>query len=433
MMDHQHLVLRAIAREPRMLAKQVFGPAWTTEDGLRPWVWHHTRTYWRQLRNARNANSAGGPKRRAARNKLLNSSSAKICCLIKAAAKRGKTFTRKDIEAVAGGLRAWKDCGEKVFAHAEKKEDGTSRWTWNMGPKRLALAYVCRNLLVAAWGYPAGEYSCKGRGSHFAIERLISGINKDRPWFFQADIKKFHSSFGQDAVVKAVPLSEYVVRNAILAVDAEIALPDGLDDPGSVMEALRAGLPQGSPVSHLIASHLLSQVIEPIAFDTWLGHYSDNLFGICDSKEDAAATLIALNDALAASPLGEFAMHKEQVRYTDQGVTLLGYLITTWSNQDQYDARAFPSIRARNRFFGELKGRLGEISPSQVYDEAERQTLEWLTNFPACKSPSTAWTDQLLNRAYKAAKASIGVKSPPTLPKATPLGVSDPTAPPWGV
>ncbi|MES2341628.1 MAG: reverse transcriptase domain-containing protein [Pseudomonadota bacterium] len=378
-------------------AAAVFGEDWTPQN--REWVKRSAFTYARELTSLAKATASTSKERRDLTRRVLQSSAGRTCVLIHAASKRGLTLTRSGLEKLSSEIWPWKDCGEAVRVCLKEKPDGTHRPTVDLGVRRLALSYLAGHVLRAIWGVAPDEFNRRGKGTHAAVGFLMRAIENDRPWAFTADVKDFYPSIRHEVVKKFVPLPENVISNCILIPEGvKLIVPPGYGDSEATRDTLRRGIPQGSPTSDLVASQLLGMLLEPIAFDTMCARYSDNIFGACDTREDAEATLLALSERLRTHPAGELTLHKQTVTHSDKGVHLLGYLVTTNANQERYEARAFPSPSSCSRWLSELPSRLTMQSIDARQDEAIALTLEWLRCWRS-SDPSCDWIDRLLTRA----------------------------------
>jgi hypothetical protein len=360
----------------RQAAKKVLGKTAYGNPTVQIWVERLARGYVGELVKLRSSVSGGRSSRRSIRNQLLGRAGGRICCVLVAAAKRRLSMSRAEVELVAASIRPWSDCGEPVRAISRQKPDGDVRWTVCFGVKRLALSYLCRDVLAAWWGPMIHEFNAPSGGVERAIESLSSWISHDRPWVLTADVKEFFPSIGYKGMIELVPLPESVIRHSLsISEDVHILSDEGMIS--SATKALRQGLPQGSPASSVIATRMFALTVGQIA-DQAIWSYSDNLFSAFDDEQTAQATLSALVKGFTTHPAGELKLHKIKIAHCDDGIDLLGYNLRTLADAPTWKPFARPSHSAFDKFFKKLADKLVTKPTAGLYDFAVERTESWI-------------------------------------------------------
>ena len=185
--------------------------------------------------------------------------------------------------------------------------------------------------------------------SSFGYRRGLSRLNaRDRiqllyrqgyRWFFEADIDDFFDSVSHD----------------LLAVRLRSLLPD---DPvvGLLMAWMGApvqfrgerierpmGLPQGSPLSPLLANLLLDDFDADLeAYGMTLVRFADDFIVVCKSREEAEAAAIRAEASLAELGL-TMNPQKSRIGHFDQGLHFLGYTFLRDLAIERPRDRALPS------------------------------------------------------------------------------------------
>ena len=372
---------------------------WWTDAPTRAWLQQHVKIYRAQLDNLSRQIGKGAKVERKARDVVLGSASGRVCCLVRAAFKRGRVLSRAEVEFQAGRLRPWKDCGEPIIAVIIKTSGGKERLTASLGVQRLALNYIVRDTLTASFGLAQDEFNRPGRGTHDLIEALMERIRAANDWVGTADIKDFYPSVGKEGLAERLKLPGTLVDHVILiGEEVPIRMPDGSKASESVRDLLRRGIPQGAPTSSFIASKILSDIVGQLETDATILRYADDLVVVGWSKSEVDATLNALKASFGSSPAGGLTLHKIDIRHIDEGVRVLGYKVITDPSADTYIPRAFPAGAAFERHFDRLASSLADISPQGRDDFAIEKTLQWISNW-RCWSPSERRIEAVLDQA----------------------------------
>jgi hypothetical protein len=328
-----------------------------------------------------------------------------VCAIAYAAGRRKMKLTRYLVEALAGEIRPWRDCGEAVRVVEVPKASGGVRQTLQFGVKRSALSHLCRDVLEIVWGPSPLDYNRRGKGSHAAICVARFSIENANCWVGVADIKDAFPSFRQDGIAACVPLSKSVIRSSLLiSEDTTFVVSQGLALSKSDRDRLRRGLPQGAPASSLIASNLIGRAISPFAHDVMMLHYADNILVARDTEEEAIATISTLSAHLKGHLVGDLTLHQIKIGHTDKGVPFLGYRITTDPKKDCYSTWAFPDIPSFERFFAKLGKGIIKYPHEQRTSLAITKANAWIASWTQW-NPTEDRVDHVLKQAIEVAQA----------------------------
>ncbi|WP_172202837.1 CRISPR-associated endonuclease Cas1 [Niveibacterium sp. COAC-50] len=159
-----------------------------------------------------------------------------------------------------------------------------------------------------------------GRCVPQAIERVIRGRERGNQWVVDADI---HSYFDN------IPHAELLERLCALVPDDSLLtliinwIQAPLQQPHGLV-ARACGIPQGGPISPLLANLYLDDFDETIARPgRWLVRYADDFVILCANCEDAELALEQTDQWLAAAGL-ELNFDKTRITTFAQGFSFLG-------------------------------------------------------------------------------------------------------------
>ncbi|WP_374656722.1 reverse transcriptase domain-containing protein [Phenylobacterium sp.] len=320
----------AIVRKVRGIAPSAVENWWDAPQSNLDWLDQYISRYQRKLSRLAAAAKKGGKVISTARNEALHSYAGRICSLIYAAYRRGQKLSKDEIEQRAKAVVPWKDCGETITARFEKKKNGAKRGIIALGINRLALNYCVRDVLLTIWGTPPDDFAQHGKGTHRAARAVMDCADAGQRWFGVVDIANWYPSHRQEGLQEQLRLPESVIRNTILIGEkVKMIFPNGQEMNVPDRETLRLGLPQGMPTSALIASTLLSRRISELAPPASIIRFADDVAFLCETKDEAAAILKALQLSFASAPAGEFNLHHCATGHTAGGLKFLGYRIKT--------------------------------------------------------------------------------------------------------
>ncbi len=91
---------------------------------------------------------------------ILQSYTAKLCCLIAAWPRYETAPNWQELTDLARNTNPRVDCGEPIRAKFIKKQNGGYRPVCNFGPQRRMLQLLVRDILQASFGLSPYEYAC---------------------------------------------------------------------------------------------------------------------------------------------------------------------------------------------------------------------------------------------------------------------------------
>jgi hypothetical protein len=247
----------------------------------------------------------------------------------------------------------------------------------------------------------------------------MAGIEGDRPWTASADIREFFASFGHDAMIEAIPLPEPVITQSILiGKNVAITLPIAYgSSESSIRTTIRKGLPQGSPASNFLATYLIRDVLDSVAYDAFVLAYTDNIYGAFETANGAAAMLDTLTKGLLAHPLGPYELKDKMVTHSDHGIEVLGYFLKTHPDAESWQCSAHPAKATLTRFYDRLRGTLLHSDPHELDDLALKRGSQFISSRNVW-TPSAQRIDAFHARSLKIAAEVRAVKPKHPVPLA---------------
>ncbi|HSL84887.1 MAG TPA: CRISPR-associated primase-polymerase type A1, partial [Thermoanaerobaculia bacterium] len=234
---------------------------------------------------------------------------------------------------------------------------------------------------------PACRAFRKGAGAQAAADDVGRWVADGSPWVLRADVKSFFDSIQPQVLLEK--LEPFVDPDGLRFLGR--LLRQKVFDHAQVTEPL-VGIPQGSPLSPLLANLYLNDLDHALAADhpRYL-RYCDDLIVLAADEATARTAQGHIEDQLL--PLGlRLNETKTRVCRAEDGFTFLGY---------QYGpAGRGPSTKA----VAALHARLEELDTADPFDAAEVDALHrgWTAYFghhPECWTASTAGLLALLRGA----------------------------------
>lgn len=174
------------------------------------------------------------------------------------------------------------------------------------------MAARCDALLSpAAWAFR------KGRGVLGALREVERHLKAGRRWIVRADVAHFFDEIDRDRLLDELPIDADLKRLVSAILGAGVSLGD------SVQVASR-GVPQGSPVSPLLANLYLRSVdVAMSAEDAGFLRYADDMMLLCRTATQAEAGLAALTEQIEQRGL-TLKPRKTWRGHVAEGVDFLG-------------------------------------------------------------------------------------------------------------
>jgi RNA-directed DNA polymerase len=164
----------------------------------------------------------------------------------------------------------------------------------------------------------------EGRNALQAVERVQAGIRARKTWIVETDVSKFFDTVDRRRLMDKV--AERIADGTFLRLISAIlrAKIFGEDIGDDV-----AGMPQGSPLSPLLANIYLADFDRKIGSRWLLTRYADDLVVQCATREEAEEALTAIEEELRKEGL---SLNKDKTRITKarNGFDFLGYHINDW-------------------------------------------------------------------------------------------------------
>jgi CRISP-associated protein Cas1 len=200
-------------------------------------------------------------------------------------------------------------------------------------PRALAVPCVVDRVLQTAWAlalmplFEAEFEDCsfayrQGRGVRQAVARIEALQREGYRWVVDADIEAFFDQIPHAPLLKAV--SELVPHDpsalALLAHWLAVPVQDG-----AALQVPERGVPQGLPVSPMLANLYLDHLDEALLHeDLALVRYADDFVILTKSRAHADAALELTKQTLAQLQL-RLNDHKTRIVHLDDGLEFLGW------------------------------------------------------------------------------------------------------------
>lgn len=382
----------ALAASAKVMSRApcVFGAEWS-DLNVRQWVKKCAKALRRHLRAIEHA--ATWKQKKKAIRKLLKSPAAKVCAVICAA--KNKQVAWDEIDQLSRTLTPWRDCGEPIFLKLIGKSGGGNRPVAAYRLKRRTLLQLCIFAIRAVWGTSTIDYNSSGRGVHAAIEALKSSVDDHFTNVVGVtDVKDCFSSLGQGETAALIPLPKSVVEITMLIQENVVILnPKGTSVPSSDRDRLRQGFPQGSPASQIVASRIISDVVDKVGHEGVCLHYADNILFVGHHQGEVLGLYNSLSEQFAAHPAGGLTLHDTHiVDLVKSGINWLGYRAWLHDPDGAWKALARPSKKNTGAFDDRLDEALMLAEPDERVDMVIERVLGWIASYRAW-SPSAETID----------------------------------------
>ncbi len=181
----------------------------------------------------------------------------------------------------------------------------------------------------------------RGRGALDAVQRVQKEGQAGKGWVFETDLSKFFDTIPRGRMVDKLAvriadgsflrLVRLILRSGVLGE------PQGEDD---------VGVPQGSPLSPILANVYLAEFDRKVGSCHALVRYADDIVVLCATNSEARAAAKAVEAAVNEEGL-KLKPDKTRVVMMAAGVEFLGYRITP--------RKAEPSQKSVKRFQEKLR------------------------------------------------------------------------------
>jgi len=220
----------------------------------------------------------------------------------------------------------------------------------------------------------------EGRSALHAIERVREGIRNGKVWVVETDVLKFFDTIDRKRMLGK--LAERIADGTFLRTISKVLQSGVLGELEDGAE--ETGVPQGSPLSPVLANIYLADFDREIGSKWILTRYSDDLVVQCATKEEAEAALAAIEKALRKEGL---AIKKEKTRVTHirDGIDFLGYHITEQGLRPS--RKALKSLKEKVR----AVTRRHDTRPLKEMVKREMQIVNGWTQYFRLVNPTDLW------------------------------------------
>ena len=203
-----------------------------------------------------------------------------------------------------------------------------------------AIAIVLYPMFEDTFGEACFAY-VQGKNGQQAVARVANLGHEGKAWVVETDVPSFYDAIDQRWTI--AKLAERIADGSFLRLVGAIIRSGGLGEtPGEDAE----GIPQGSPLSPLLANIYLAEFDGEVGKRWGLTRFADDLVVSCASREEAEAARAEVESALKR---GGLAVKPEKTRFVslEEGIDLLGHRITLRG--------LWPSERSVKRFQGKVR------------------------------------------------------------------------------
>lgn len=178
-----------------------------------------------------------------------------------------------------------------------------------------------RRLIIVNFGTKTSLWP-QGRNAQQAVARVQAQAQAGKVWVVETDVASFFDTVGRARVVSK--LAERIADGSFLRLVSAVIRSEVL---GEAIGEDEEGIPQGSPLSPLLANIYLAEFDREVGTRWVLTRYSDDLVVSCATREEAEAARAAVESALKREGL---TMKTEKTRVVSlaEGVEFLGYRVT---------------------------------------------------------------------------------------------------------
>lgn len=342
------------------------------------------KAYMEKLRQYGHASQNGKhEKARKFEHFLCTAAGSKIVSVILGYPKNSPKISWTEVKELAKFVNPKNASNEPVVVKEIPKAEGGKRPIVVFGKITGANQSLVRDMFAARHGPSKKEYARKGRGR----EKLILEIdNQNRNGGVRAlglaDIKDCFLSIGLECVLNKSGMSKAIIQNTTFISDQTSVHMKAYDISES---AVRAGLPQGSLSSPIVASKIIESCLDKISTRMALSYLDDITIGE-KSVEEVQATLDALAYALKHEHPGSpfFLKYSKAIKIGERA-DLLGCWVRTNLKEFGGGIRVTPSEKAIRRFYVKVAIELLQHPYEEWEEMLENRAYAWAKSFPLWK------------------------------------------------
>ena len=313
---------------------------------------------------------------------MEHSLAARICSLLLAYPKGGKTLSWDQLVANAKtlSLRSWS--GEPVHASSQEKPSGGTRDICSFGPLWRGANYLADFFLVMRLGRPSHAFLLKGRGREAAINHFLNQVrNGGARKFIQADVKGCFSAFNTKALGSLPGIPKAMAKCLAIPEEATVILHAKAGLPLPDEFAVRAGIPHGLRSSTRLVNWAIEDALAPLGLQ--FGFYGDDIL-VAQRKGDKVEPLKkSIAQALLGHPAGPFSLKQLASFKLGKPNSFLGYEIRRRAAKHGGYAKAVPSAISIGRFYRKQALKLALVPLGDHYSELIGACRNWVGSFGA--------------------------------------------------
>lgn len=281
----------------------------------------------RALANAVSSASLTQQRLRAAR--YLKSSQTRKLAVLRANSKL-KLRYRVDLDkcmSIAKGMKAHKPSGERVHVRFKEKSSGGVRPICRFGIRNKALQCLLESVLSVSFSPQPWQYTFKG--VHSCVKEIQGSQLSEKMWAKTLDIKEFYPNCTEPVIKGSIrTIFSGPRRNVLMSEAYSLRDKDGSFLIGDYLLQARRGIPQGSVISPLVGSMIVSQLDIQLDEGVRLFNYADDFLIIAPNTESLEKATHALDVSIDAVPGGQFHLETKSCTQLSDGFEFLGHDIS---------------------------------------------------------------------------------------------------------
>ena len=242
-----------------------------------------------------------------------------------------------------------------------------------------AIAIVLYPMFEDLFGEACFAY-VPGKNAQQAVARVREKGRAGREWVVETDVASFFDTVDRRRLVGKI--ATRIADGSFLRLVGQVVRSRVLGELATEENA--GGIPQGSPLSPLLANIYLAEFDREVGKRWELTRFADDLVVQCATREEAEAAQEEVESALKKEGL---AMKPEKTRVVSlrEGVDFLGYRITLGG--------VWPSEKSVKRFQEKLRSLTlrHETRPLKEVVERVMPVIRGWTNYFSMTEPSRLW------------------------------------------
>ena len=290
---------------------------------------------------------------------------------------RGRMAT-EDPHVVAKQIKWNEPIKEPAYLWFKKKSSGGHRPIFDLGVVRRTACEVLRPILAAHLEPQPFQCDVRGkRGMQAAIRFAKRAILNGHQWVEHIDIENHFKSFDRKKLYTVLPLPKAVIDYVVVARDIPVvSYGDGPILTASVLREARRGIPQGSPISSLVAQFVTSKLARSHVGKVSMTNFADNFCVLGNSASDVHSATEALGAAIAALPGGNFIVKHVASGHLKDGLEFLGHRLKL-DGDKLVVAPSEPNEKKYRLKLREYEHRLGHLDPAAAKNHPSAVAGVW--------------------------------------------------------